>query len=566
MEVESGRNEYTLQPYENRRLQKVLSWVRQNLLLLFTLVAVILGIVLGLLLRLAEPSEDAILLIGFPGDILMRLLKMLILPLIVASLISGLTGLDTKESGKLGLRALVYYSVTTCIAVIIGIILVLSIHPGKAETKASLGEFGEEKEVTTMDAILDLLRNMMPVNLVQACFEQSTTIYEEKEQFKKVLINTTMDSNATMIANATMTTEEMVSMNPMNMSDMMFTGNPMTGPKYEMVSLGMKKVRTIGYKDGMNVLGIVTFCIAFGLLLSRMGEKGRVMIEFFDILAELTMQLVNLIMWYSPIGIMSLICAKILAMEKPEVIFVQLGMYMVTVIVGLIIHLGCLMTIYFVIVRKNPFVYFHGMLQAWLMAIATSSSAATLPVTFRCLEENNKIDRRVTRFVVPIGATVNMDGTALYEAVAVIFIAQMNGIPLSVGQVITVSLTATLASIGAASIPSAGVVTMLLVLTAAGLPTNDVSIILLVDWFLDRLRTSINVLGDSYGAGIVYHLSRNELAAQDAALAAQEAGGSYPDVNHHSNKMMDTSNRNSLEVVDREHKRMDGDASRETNF
>jgi solute carrier family 1 (high affinity glutamate transporter) protein 2 len=206
------------------------------------------------------------------------------------------------------------------------------------------------------------------------------------------------------------------------------------------------------------------------------------------------------------------------------------------------------------------------MLQAWLMAIATSSSAATLPVTFRCLEENNKIDRRVTRFVVPIGATVNMDGTALYEAVAVIFIAQMNGIPLSVGQVITISLTATLASIGAASIPSAGVVTMLLVLTAAGLPTDDVSIILLVDWFLDRLRTSINVLGDSYGAGIVYHLSKSELAAQDAAaLDAQETGGSYPDVNHHQ-KMLDTSNRNSLEVVDREHKRMDGDPSRETNF
>ncbi|XP_038049201.1 excitatory amino acid transporter 2-like [Patiria miniata] len=567
MEVESGRDEYTLQPYEHRRMRRVLAWVRQNLLLLFTLVGVIMGIVLGLVLRLAEPSEDAILLIGFPGDILMRLLKMLILPLIVASLISGLTGLDTKESGKLGLRALVYYSVTTCIAVIIGIILVLSIHPGKAETKASLGQFGKKQDMTTMDAILDLLRNMMPVNLVQACFEQSTTMYVMEEQFENILVNKTMNDTMASL-NDTMglmnDTGDTVTTDPMNTMEMMITDNPVTSAKYETISLGFKKVRKIGYKDGMNVLGIVTFCIAFGLLLSRMGEKGRVMVDFFDILAELTMTLVNLIMWYSPIGIMSLICAKILSMKRPELVFVQLGMYMVTVIVGLIIHFGCLMGIYFAITRKNPFLFFKNMLQAWLMAIATSSSAATLPVTFRCLEENNKIDRRVTRFVVPIGATVNMDGTALYEAVAVIFIAQMNGIPLSVGQVITISLTATLASIGAASIPSAGVVTMLLVLTAAGLPTNDVSIILLVDWFLDRLRTSVNVLGDSYGAGIVYHLSKKELEAQDAALAAQEAA-EYADANHHSK--MDTSNRNSMEVVDREqHKKMDGDTARETNF
>ncbi|XP_033628672.1 excitatory amino acid transporter-like [Asterias rubens] len=564
MEVESGRDEYTLHPYEDRgRKERIMSWVRRNLLLLFTLVAVILGIILGLVLRIAEPSKDAIMLIGFPGDVLMRLLKMLILPLIAASLITGLTGLDTKESGKLGLRALVYYSVTTCIAVVIGVILVLSIRPGRAETKSALGEGDAKPDITTLDAVLDLLRNMMPVNLVQACFQQQTTYYVYEEKFKKVLYNASME-NSTMMENTTMIPELLtytMSPNGTESPDLMTT---MMKPKYVSVSLGLQKVRKFGYKSGMNVLGIVTFCIAFGLLLSRMGQKARVMIQFFHILAELTMQLVSLIMWYSPIGIASLICAKILDMDKPELIFAQLGMYMVTVIVGLIIHLGCLMGIYTLFVRKNPFIFFKGMLQAWLMAIATSSSAATLPVTFKCLEENNKIDSRVTRFVVPIGATVNMDGTALYEAVAVIFIAQMNNIPLTIGQVITISLTATLASIGAASIPSAGVVTMLLVLTAAGLPTNDVSIILLVDWFLDRLRTSINVLGDSYGAALVYHLSKKELEAQDALLAAQEAA-EYTDSNHHGN-IMDVSNRNSVEVVDKEHKKMDGDNARETNF
>uniref|UniRef100_A0A914YII7 Amino acid transporter n=1 Tax=Panagrolaimus superbus TaxID=310955 RepID=A0A914YII7_9BILA len=157
----------------------------------------------------------------------------------------------------------------------------------------------------------------------------------------------------------------------------------------------------------------------------------------------------------------------------------------------------------------------RGLLQAWVTALGTASSSATLPMTFRCLEENLGVDRRVTRFVLPVGATINMDGTALYEAVAAIFIAQMNGVNLSLGQVVTVSLTATLASIGAASVPSAGLVTMLLVLTAVGLPVNDVSLIVAVDWLLDRFRTSINVIGDAFGAGIVDHYCKEQFAQHD---------------------------------------------------
>uniref|UniRef100_A0A2D4L999 Amino acid transporter n=1 Tax=Micrurus paraensis TaxID=1970185 RepID=A0A2D4L999_9SAUR len=148
-----------------------------------------------------------------------------------------------------------------------------------------------------------------------------------------------------------------------------------------------------------------------------------------------------------------------------------------------------------------------------------ASSSATLPVTFRCLEENNRVDKRVTRFVLPVGATINMDGTALYEALAAIFIAQVNNYALDFGQIITISITATAASIGAAGIPQAGLVTMVIVLTSVGLPTEDLTLIMAVDWFLDRLRTTINVLGDSLGAGVVEHLSRHELEMQDAELS-----------------------------------------------
>ncbi|KAE9546777.1 hypothetical protein FO519_010011 [Halicephalobus sp. NKZ332] len=138
-----------------------------------------------------------------------------------------------------------------------------------------------------------------------------------------------------------------------------------------------------------------------------------------------------------------------------------------------------------------------------MTALGTSSSAATLPMTFRCLEVNNNVDPTYTKFVLPVGAMINMDGTALYEAVASIFIAQINGIDLSFSQVITVSITATLASIGAASIPSAGLVTMLIVLSAIGLPADDISIIITVDWFLGRLRTCVNVMGDAVGCAFV---------------------------------------------------------------
>ncbi|PIO75115.1 excitatory amino acid transporter 1 domain protein [Teladorsagia circumcincta] len=188
-----------------------------------------------------------------------------------------------------------------------------------------------------------------------------------------------------------------------------------------------------------------------------------------------------------------------------------LAMFILTVVLGLAIQ--CFVTlplIYFIGTRQNPYVFLRGLGQAVLTALGTSSSAASLPVTFRCLEELG-VDSRVTKFVLPVGAMVNMDGTALYEATASIFIAQLNGMDLSFGQVLTVSITATLASIGAASIPSAGLVTMMIVLTALGLPVNDISLIIAIDWFLDRLRTSVNVIGDAFGCGFVYQLSKNDL-------------------------------------------------------
>ncbi|CAL1689240.1 unnamed protein product [Lasius platythorax] len=454
------------------RLRIVIEWMGNNLLLALTIAGVLVGLGLGFLGRLADLTPQSITLVSFPGEILMRMLKMFILPLIISSLISGMAQLDVQRSGRIGIRALTYYSVTTILAAIVGIAMVLMIHPGDPKIKTTVTAMvkAEETKVSTVDAILDIIRNMMPENLVQACFQQVQTSYVKK----KVLV---IGSNQS---------------------------------EYILES-------TLVYKDGTNVMGMIVFCIIFGVLAGQIGPRGKLMVDFFVVLNEIIMKLVSIVViWYSPFGIMCLIAGKIMSIANLAATAQMLGLYMVTVILGLMIHaIITLPMIYWFITRKNPAVFFRGMMQAWVTALGTASSAATLPITFRCLEENNKIDPRVTRFVVAVGATVNMDGTALYEAVAAIFIAQLNGISLGFVEVITVSLTATLASVGAASIPSAALVTMLLVLTALGLPTNDISLLFAIDWMLDRIRTSINVLGDGYGAGIVYHLSKAELDKMD---------------------------------------------------
>nr|XP_027792035.1 excitatory amino acid transporter 1 isoform X3 [Marmota flaviventris] len=411
--------------------------------------------------------------------------------LTVTAVIVGMAALDSKASGKMGMRAVVYYMTTTIIAVVIGIIIVIIIHPGKG-TKENMHREGKIVQVTAADAFLDLIRNMFPPNLVEACFKQFKTNYE-KRSFKVPI-----PSN-----------ESLVSAVINNVSEAMETLSRITE---EMVPVP-------GSVNGVNALGLVVFSMCFGFVIGNMKEQGQALRDFFDSLNEAIMRLVAVIMWYAPLGILFLIAGKIVEMEDMGVIGGQLAMYTVTVIVGLLIHAVIVLPLlYFLVTRKNPWVFIGGLLQALITALGTSSSSATLPITFKCLEENNGVDKRITRFVLPVGATINMDGTALYEALAAIFIAQVNNFDLNFGQIITISITATAASIGAAGIPQAGLVTMVIVLTSVGLPTDDITLIIAVDWFLDRLRTTTNVLGDSLGAGIVEHLSRHELKNQDVEM------------------------------------------------
>ncbi|XP_016079547.1 PREDICTED: excitatory amino acid transporter 1 isoform X1 [Miniopterus natalensis] len=476
---------------QNITKEDVKNYLFRNAFVLLTVTAVIVGTILGFTLRPYKMTYREVKYFSFPGELLMRMLQMLVLPLIISSLVTGMAALDRKASGKMGMRAVVYYMTTTIIAVVIGIIIVIIIHPGKG-TKENMHREGKIIQVTAADAFLDLIRNMFPPNLVEACFKQFKTSYE-KRSFK-----VPVQSNETLVGAVIN-----------NVSEAMETLSKITE---EMIPVP-------GSVNGVNALGLVVFSMCFGFVIGNMKEQGQALRDFFDSLNEAIMRLVAVIMWYAPLGILFLIAGKIVEMEDMGVIGGQLAMYTVTVIIGLLIHAVIVLPLlYFLVTRKNPWVFIGGLLQALITALGTSSSSATLPITFKCLEENNGVDKRVTRFVLPVGATINMDGTALYEALAAIFIAQVNNFELNFGQIITISITATAASIGAAGIPQAGLVTMVIVLTSVGLPTDDITLIIAVDWFLDRLRTTTNVLGDSLGAGIVEHLSRHELKNQDAEM------------------------------------------------
>uniref|UniRef100_A0A8C7CEM3 Amino acid transporter n=1 Tax=Oncorhynchus kisutch TaxID=8019 RepID=A0A8C7CEM3_ONCKI len=459
--------------------ESVKGFLRRNLFVLLTIAAVALGVMLGFALRPHNLTLRKIKYFAFPGELLMRMLQMLVLPLIISSLVTGISSLDSKASGKMGMRAVVYYMVTTLIAVFIGIVIVIVIKPGKGLRDSPVASSGTIEPVQAADAFLDLIRNMFPPNLVEACFKQVREF--TCQLIKQLFFNTLW---------AVLLQETVVETIPVS-----------------------------GSSNGVNALGLVVFSMCFGLVIGSMKQQGQALRDFFDCLNEAIMRLVAIIIWYAPVGILFLIAGKIVEMKNLAEVGGQLGMYTVSVIVGLLIHgLFVLPLFYFLVTRKNPYTFIAGLLQALITALGTSSSSATLPITFRCLEENNHVDKRVTRFILPVGATINMDGTALYEAVAAIFIAQVNDMELNFGQILTISITATAASIGAAGIPQAGLVTMVIVLTSVGLPTEDITLIIAVDWFLDRLRTTTNVLGDSLGAGIVEHLSRQELQSQDVEV------------------------------------------------
>ena len=244
----------------------------------------------------------------------------------------------------MALRTIVYFLSTSLVSSLIGLILVLAIHPGSSETKHLLGEGStKQRNLDLVDNFLDLGRNLIPNNVFQASMETAITRYTEE-----------------------------------------VTGNStITG-------------KTLDYRSGTNTLGIIFFCLTFGTVLGSLGTSGKPLVNLFSIIDQVIMKMVYMVMWVSPIGIASVIAAKILGVADLALVMSQLGLFMVTVCAGVFFYqFVCLQLIYFMIVRKNPYKFWWGLFQSWMTAFATASTAAALPISFRCMKENNRVDPRI---------------------------------------------------------------------------------------------------------------------------------------------------------------------------
>jgi Na+/H+-dicarboxylate symporter len=404
------------------------------------LIGMLIGIIYGLVAVNFDMAAFTANWIKPFGTIFINMLKLIAVPLILFSLVSGIANLkDISKLSRMGVKTISFYLVTTMIAVSVGLILVNIINPGETfpkEEKQKLEErYGEDvdkkKAVATelqSESPLQFVVDMVPGNIVYAMSENS------------------------------------------------------------------------------RMLQVIFFSIFLGISIILLPEKTTEPVtRFFVGMNDVILKMIDLIMEFAPIGVFALLGAIIVELKGDSALFTSLGLYVLTVILGLVIMIFGIYPIFLKLFTKiNYRDFYKGIAPAQMLAFSTSSSAATLPVTMECCENNLKISKEVSSFVLPIGATVNMDGTALYQAVAAVFIATAFGMDLTFGQQLSIIFTATAASIGSAAVPGAGIVMLVIVLSSIGVPAEGIALIFAVDRPLDMVRTMVNVTSDACVASIIH--------------------------------------------------------------
>jgi Na+/H+-dicarboxylate symporter len=410
------------------------------------LIGLVLGLIWGLIASIGGFSSFTVDYVKPFGTIFVNLLKLIAIPLVLASLIVGITNLnDVTKLSRMGGKTILFYGVTTVFAITIGLTVVNVMQPGKALPKETQAE-------------------------LQASYSQNVEGSEETAmEFKE------------------------------------------RGPLQFIVDIVPQNVIKSA-SDNSNMLQVVFVAILFGIgIIQIPKDKGEVLIKFFDSLNDVIIKLVDYIMITAPYGVFALMASVIVDLAGDDLgkaieLLGALGWYCIAVLVGLILHVLIVYSSLFKLFSKMKLKdFFRAIQPAILLGFSTSSSSATLPVTMERVEKNVGVDEEVSSFVLPIGATINMDGTSLYQAVAAVFIAQALGLDLSIAQQLTIVLTATLASIGAAGVPGAGIIMLVIVLQAIEVPVEGIALILGVDRILDMCRTAVNITGDAAVSVAVAH-------------------------------------------------------------
>lgn len=417
------------------------------------LIALTLAILTGLL-----TGPDASLfgitflpLFDFVGTLFLNALKMLIVPLIVASIIVGIAGIGSSGAlGRLGGKTLLYYLTTSLLAILVGLAVVNAMAPGIDEAGPVKERIGFSSDISDIEAsvagkgtgdVVAVFLRMVPTNVVAAAAEGQ-------------------------------------------------------------------------------MLGLIFFCLLFGYFMTKIQEDYvEAQYNFWQGLYETMMKITDWVMRFAPIGVFALM-AKVVA-TTGFAAFKPLAWFFLSVVLALALHMVITLPLLLRFIGKvNPLRHYRAMVPALFTAFSTASSSATLPITMECVEKNAGVSNRTSSFVLPLGATVNMDGTALYECVAAMFIAQAYGLELTFATQFTIVLVALLTSIGVAGIPAASLVAIAIILAAIGLPAEGIGLILAVDRLLDMLRTSVNVFSDSCGAVIIGRLQGEEGILGDASPRA----------------------------------------------
>ena len=402
------------------------------------LIGMALGVLFGAFLSFIPNGSEFIKDYIKPfGTIFINLLKLIAIPLILASLIKGVSDLkDISKLSQMGGRTILTYLITTLTAVSIGLVLVNLIQPGKSISVETRNELVEAYSTNTE--------------------EKQVAAAKQKEAGPLNALEEIVPSNIFLAAS-----------------------------------------------NNRNMLQVIFFALFFGIgMILLPYKKIKSVKKFFDSFNSIILKLIDLIMLAAPYGVFALLAA--LVVEAPSLeLFQALALYAVTLLLGL----AAMIFIYIIVVRvftgKKINFFVKGIAPAQLLAFSTSSSAATLPVTMECVEENLGVDKEVASFVLPIGATINMDGTSVYQGVAAVFIAQAFGLDLNLSAQLGIVFTATLASIGTAAVPSAGIVMLVIVLSQAGIPEAGLALIFAIDRPLDMCRTIVNVTGDAAVSMIV---------------------------------------------------------------
>ncbi|ESO86855.1 hypothetical protein LOTGIDRAFT_128333, partial [Lottia gigantea] len=409
---------------------------------------------------------------GLPGELYMRMLKAVILPLIVSSVIVGAASVDPKSNGKISGIAITYIIITNLAGSLFGLIVALIIKPGKLTVCS--GQIVQmdtgipETRLQTEDIFADLIRNLFPENIVASTFQKTQTKYNSREF-----------------------------------------------PLMKNISGVMTNSTTTSYS-------LIILCALLGMAAGKRKEASAPFIMFFDATEKIISQVLNWIIWYTPIGVASLIAHALAKATDMTTNFTSLGYFVLTIAVGVLVYQFILFPIMiFIIFRTNPYKFHLSAVKAQMTAFVALSSAVAIPDMFRCVEEKHGVDPKVSRFVVPLAVTLNRDGSALFICATAIYIGQITD-NLTAGTIAMMCILAFVGSLAVPAIPSASIITLLIILSSLNIPPANIGLIMALEWFTDRIRSTCNSYGCIICTVVTYKYTKHFLQEQTSTLLAPD--------------------------------------------